>query len=224
MEYNKTFPSGKPYFLEEDIEEISEGLKEILHSGKMTLSKYTLEFETEFAKYIGVKHAIAANSGTCTLEMIYRSVGVEGKEIITPTNTFIATSNAVIYAGGKPVLADMDADSLGINVEDAFSKVTDKTKAMVVVHIAGLIHPRIDEIRERCEEKGITLIEDAAHAHGATRDGKKAGSLSYAGSFSFYPSKVITSFEGGMITTDDDNLDALARQMRNHGSDSKEIQ
>ncbi|HZW54655.1 MAG TPA: DegT/DnrJ/EryC1/StrS family aminotransferase [Nitrososphaerales archaeon] len=213
-------PSMRPYFTNEDVEELSDGFKEILRSGRLTLGKYTSEFERQFADYIGVKHAIAANSGTSTLEMIYRAIGVEGKEVIVPTNTHIATSNAVLYAGGRPILSDIEKSSLCLDAEDAFSKVTERTRALVVVHIAGLIHPRIDEIRERCEQLGIVLVEDAAHAHGATRDGKKAGSLSRAASFSFYPAKVITSIEGGMITTDDPEIAKVARQLRNHGSDS----
>src|SRR5579875_625284 len=217
-------PSMRPYFTNEDVEELSDGFKEILRSGRLTLGKYTSEFERQFADYIGVKHAIAANSGTSTLEMIYRAIGVEGKEVIVPTNTHIATSNAVLYAGGRPILSDIEKSSLCLDAEDAFSKVTERTRALVVVHIAGLIHPRIDEIRERCEQLGIVLVEDAAHAHGATRDRKKAGSFSRAASFSFYPAKVITSVEGGMITTNDDLIAEEARSLRNHGNDKRGLQ
>ena len=215
----KVVPSMKPYFPEEDLQEILKGTEEILRSGRLTLGPYTSEFETEFAKYVGVRHAIAANSGTSTLEMIYRAIKVESKQVITPTNTHIATSNAVLFAGGQPVLSDIEEETLCMDLEDAFSKVTDETVALVVVHVAGLVHPRIDQIARRCKELGITLIEDAAHAHGATIDGRKAGSLSEAGSFSFYPAKVMTSIEGGMITTNDDEVARIARELRNHGSD-----
>ena len=207
----------KPFFPEQDIKELSKGFEDILRSGQLTSGKYTKEFEEAFARYIGVKHAIAANSGTATLQMIYTALDVRGKEVITPTNTYIATSNAVIFSGGKPVLADIDASSLCIDVEDAFSKVTKNTKVMVVVHIAGLIHPRIDEIRERCDKQGIILVEDAAHAHGAAIGNRKAGSLSRAASFSFYPAKPMTTMEGGMVTTDDDQIDQVSRELRNHG-------
>jgi perosamine synthetase len=217
-------PAMKPFFPEEDIAEMLGGFEKILRSSRLTLGSYTKQFEGEFAQYIGTKHAVAASSGTSTLEMIYRSLQVEGGEVITPTNTHIATSNAVIFAGGTPVLADIEADTLCIDVEDAFSKINEKTRAIVVVHLAGLIHPRIYEIRRRCKEKGIALIEDAAHAHGATIDGRKAGSLSDAGSFSFYPAKVVTSIEGGMITTDDDQVAEVSEQMRNHGTDSRGLQ
>jgi perosamine synthetase len=217
----KIVPSMKPYFPEEDIQEVLRGCEEILRSGRLTLGKYTTQFEKEFANYVGVRHAIAANSGTSTLEMIYRSIEISGREVITPTNTHIATSNAVIFSGGAPVLADADEQTLCIDIEDAFSKVTPKTKAMVVVHVAGLILPEIDSVRRKCDELGIILIEDAAHAHGATIDGRKAGSLSKAGSFSFYPAKVITTIEGGMVTTDDDEIDRISRELRNHGSDPK---
>ena len=220
-ESRRMIPSMKPYFPEEDIDELLSGFEEIIRSGRLTLGKYTAKFEESFANFIGVKHAVAANSGTATLEMIYRAIGVQGREVITPTNTHIATSNAVLYSGGKPVLADIDPDSLCLSVEDAFAKVTQNTKAMVVVHVAGLIHPRIDEIRERCSALGLVLIEDAAHAHGASKGGKRAGSLSEAASFSFYPAKVITSIEGGMVTTNDDRIADISRELRNHGSDPK---
>ncbi|MHB8568158.1 MAG: DegT/DnrJ/EryC1/StrS family aminotransferase [Nitrososphaerales archaeon] len=221
---HKPIPSMKPFIPEEDIKALLEGYEEIIRSGKLTLGEYTEKFEREFARYTGVKFAVAANSGTCTLEMIYRSLGVDGKEVITPTNTHIATSNAVIFAGGRPILAEMDASSLCIDVEDAFSRITEKTRALVIVHIAGLIHPQMDEIRERCSKLGIEVIEDAAHAHGATRYGRKAGCLSRAASFSFYPAKVITSVEGGMITTDDEEIAEKARSLRNHGSDKNGLQ
>ncbi len=214
----------RPFFQEADLEEMLSGFEKILRSGKLTLGGYTTDFENKFAKYIGTSQAIAANSGTSSLEMIYRAIGISGKEVITPTNTHIATSNAVLFAGGKPILADIEADTLCMDVEDAFSKVNENTKAMVVVHLAGLVHPRIYEIQQRCRERGITLIEDAAHAHGATIDGKKAGSLSDAASFSFYPAKVVTSVEGGMVTTDDESISESSRQMRNHGSDSSGLQ
>jgi perosamine synthetase len=220
----RTIASMRPYFPQEDIEEMTSGFEKILRSGRLTLGSYATEFEKQFASYVGTRFAIAANSGTSTLEMIYRSIGIEGKEVVTPTNTHIATSNAVIFAGGKPVLADIEQDTLCLDVEDAFSKVNRNTKAMVVVHLAGLIHPKIDEIRKRCEEQEILLIEDAAHAHGATIDGRKAGSLGHAASFSFYPAKVVTSVEGGMVTTNDQNISYISKELRNHGSDSSGLQ
>jgi len=220
----RAIASMRPYFPEEDIEEMISGFEKILRSGRLTLGSYTAEFEKQFAGYVGARFAIAANSGTSALEMIYRSIGIEGKEVVTPTNTHIATSNAVIFAGGKPVLADIEEDTLCIDVEDAFSKVNKNTKALVIVHLAGLIHPRIDEIRKRCDEQDILLIEDAAHAHGATIDGRKAGSLGHAASFSFYPAKVVTSIEGGMVTTNDPNISNISKELRNHGSDLSGLQ
>jgi perosamine synthetase len=217
-------PSMSPFFTDEDIQELLSGFEQILRSGKLTLGKYTAEFEEKFAKYVGVKYAVATNSGTSSLEAIYRSLGIEGKEVITPTNTHIATSNAVIFAGGIPVLTDIDEESLCMSFEDLRSKIGNKTKAVVVVHVAGLIHPRFDDFRELCNEKEIFLIEDAAHAHGASKNGKRAGSLGKAGSFSFYPAKVITTIEGGMITTDDEELAKTARELRNHGSNSSGLQ
>lgn len=217
-------PSMRPYFPEEDVRELVGGFEKILRSGRLTLGPYTAKFEEEFSKYIGSKRGVAANSGTSSLEMIYRSIDVNGKEVVTPTNTHIATSNAVIFSGGKPVLADIEPDSLCLDVEDAFSKVGPDTKAMVVVHVAGLIHPRIEEIRDRCAAARIALIEDAAHAHGAMLNGRKAGTFGLAASFSFYPAKVVTTIEGGMVTTDDDTIDRISRELRNHGSDQTGMQ
>jgi perosamine synthetase len=214
----------RPYFSEEDIQQIQTGFEKILRSGRLTLGEYTSQFEEEFARYVGTRYSVAANSGTSSLEMIYRSIGIEGKEVIVPTNTHIATPNAVLYAGGKPVLADIESESLCLDIEDAFSKVTKSTKAIVVVHLAGLIHPKIRELQKQCEELNLFLIEDAAHAHGAIAEGKKAGSLSRAASFSFYPAKVLTSVEGGMVTSDDESIAEISKQLRNHGTDSRGLQ
>jgi perosamine synthetase len=220
----KSVPSMRPYLPDTDIHELLEGFEQILRSGRLTMGKYTQAFEEQFARYVGTQYAIATNSGTSSLEAIYRAIGVKGHEVITPTNTHIATSNAVLFAGGTPILADIDESSLCISVEDVRSKITTETKALVVVHVAGLIHPRMRELVELCDKHDIYLIEDAAHAHGATVNGKKAGSLGDSASFSFYPAKVITTVEGGMITTDDAEVRKIASELRNHGSDSRGLQ
>ncbi len=209
--------STKPYFPAEDIENIILDIREMFRTGMLAQSINVKQFEDEFAKYVGTKFAIATNSGTSTLEIILRYFNVKDKEVIVPTNTFIASSNAVIFAGGKPVLADIKADSLCINPKDIENKLTDKTCGIMIVHLAGLICPDLEEIKTICNKNNLFLIEDAAHAHGASVRGVKAGNLSDAGSFSFFPSKVMTTGEGGMITTNNKELAELARSMRHHG-------
>jgi dTDP-4-amino-4,6-dideoxygalactose transaminase len=134
-----------------------------------------------------------------------------------PTNTFVATANAVIYAGGTPVLADIKATTLCLDPAEILKRITSRTKGVVVVHLAGFPCPEIDEIGNICREHGLFLMEDVAHAHGATIDGRKTGSLSQAGCFSFYPTKVMTTCTGGMLTTNDDKLAEYARSVRHHG-------
>jgi len=214
-------PPVKPYFPDEDIEQIKKDVEKILQSGMLTLHMYTKEFEERFAELCNVKHAIAVNSGTSALEISLRAIKLKrGDEVIVPTNTFSATAAAVFFAGGKPVLTDIDPDSLCIGMEYVQEHITRRTKGVVVVHIGGLICPEIKKIQEICEDEGLFLIEDAAHAHGSTIDGQYAGSLGDAGCFSFYPTKVITTGEGGMITTNNDNIAKVARILRDQGKES----
>src|SRR3989344_6302575 len=129
-------PTTKPYFPPEDIEEILKGMEEILSSGRFIKGKFLSTFEEEFARFIGTKHAVAVNSGTAALEIVFRYYDVTGKEVLTPTNTFIATSNAVLFAGGRPVLADINAHTLCLDVDDVKKRITPLTRGIVLVHVA----------------------------------------------------------------------------------------
>src|SRR2546422_57528 len=129
------------------------------------------EFEQQFAKFCGVRHAIAVNSGTSSLEIILRVLGVEGKEVLVPTNTFFATAAAVVHAGARPVLVDMDPESFAVRPEDVEKKLTPKTAGLIVVHIGGIVSRRIGELQELVRKKGLWLVEDAAHAHGSSYRG-----------------------------------------------------
>jgi dTDP-4-amino-4,6-dideoxygalactose transaminase len=214
-------PPAKPYFPRADIDEAKQHLDKILTSGSLTLGEYTKEFERRFAETVKVRHAIAVNSGTSALEIALRGHGLsEGDEVILPTNTFGATCAAVIFARGKPVITDVSREALTIDVDTIEKALTPKTVGVMAVHIGGLICPEISAIRELCEERGLFLIEDAAHAHGSMIDGKLAGSLGSAGCFSFYPTKVMTSGEGGMITTDSEEMWATAQILRDQGKES----
>lgn len=217
----KTIPSAKPYFPQEDILLIRKDIEKILQSGMLTLGDYTKRFETEFAKFCKVKYAVAVNSGTSALEITLRAIGlVKGDEVLVPTNTFSATAAAVIFAEGKPVFTDIDANSLCLNAENVLRERTNKTKAVIAVHIGGLICPEIRAIKEICEDHNLFLIEDAAHAQGSTLDGQSAGSFGEAGCFSFYPTKVMTTGEGGMITTEREDLAEKAKVLRDQGKES----
>ena len=213
-------PITRPFF-EEDIADILGDVRKILKTGRLILGPYTERFEKEFADYIGVKHAIAVNSCTTALTICMRYFGVEGKEVIIPTNTFISSPNSVIFEGGRPVLADMDPDTLCITSEEVRKRISGKTRGVMAVHIAGLVCPQIKEIKEICEDNNLFLLEDAAHANGATIDSKKAGSLGDAGCFSFYPTKIITTMTGGIITTNDSKLNEFARSLRHFGEGKK---
>jgi len=213
-------PAARIQFLPEDRAWISERLEEILASGQLTLGKYGTQFERKFADLCGCRHAIAVNSGTSALEIILRVLGVGGKEVLVPTNTFFATAAAVIHAGGRPALIDMDPESFGIRPEDIEKRLTPKTVGVIVVHIGGIVSCRILELRDLCQKKGIWLVEDAAHGHGSSYDGIRAGAFGIASAFSFYPTKVMTSAEGGMILTGDDHIAEEARIYRDQGKAS----
>jgi len=217
----KKIPPVKPYFPSEDIEQIKKDVDRILTSGMLTLHTYTKEFEEKFAGVIGVKYAIAVNSGTAALEIALRCMGLRsGDEVLVPTNTFTATAAAVIFAGGKPVLTDIDPKTLCMNVDNVQKNLTSKTKGIIVVHIGGLICPDIKAIREICKDHKLFLIEDAAHAHGSKIEKEPAGSLGDVGCFSFYPTKVMTTGEGGMITTNNDEVAKKAMILRDQGKES----
>lgn len=216
----RTVPAARIQFLPEDRAWIAARIEEVLESGQLTLGKYGAELERRFAALCGTRHAIAVSSGTSALEIILRSLGVAGRDVLVPTNTFFATAAAVVHAGGRPVLVDMDPDTFGIRPADVERALTANTAGVVAVHIGGLISPRIGELQELARRKGIWLVEDAAHAHGSSHGGVAAGAFGIAASFSFYPTKVMTAAEGGMIVTDDDRLDAEARIYRDQGKAS----
>jgi dTDP-4-amino-4,6-dideoxygalactose transaminase len=213
-------PAAKIQFKPEDRAWIAERIQEVLASGQLTLGKYGAEFENKFASLCGVRHAIAVNSGTSSIEIILRAIGVEGKDVLVPTNTFFATAAAVVHAGGNPVLVDMDPETFGVNVESLEKKLTAQTAGIIVVHIGGIVSPQMPALLDFANKKGLWLMEDAAHAHGSSLNSKSAGSFGIAGSFSFYPTKVMTCAEGGMITTDDNRIAEEARIYRDQGKAS----
>lgn len=213
-------PAAKIQFLPKDRQWIAEKIQEVLASGQLTLGRYGAEFEKEFARFCGVRHAIAVSSGTSALEIIFRSLGVEGKKVLVPTNTFFATAAAVVHAGGNPVLVDMDPESFAMSAEEAEKSLTRGTVGMVVVHIGGILSAQMPALLALARSKGLWLVEDAAHAHGSSLKSTHAGAFGIAGSFSFYPTKVMTSAEGGMIVTNDDRIAEESRIYRDQGKAS----
>jgi perosamine synthetase len=217
------YRSSFPFFSEDSTHSILEDIEEALRSGRIANGPRVREFEEKFREYANIKHAVAVNSGASSLEIPLRFFGVKNREVIVPTNTFVATPNSVVFAGGQPVFADIKEDTLCLDPEDAKHRISSKTAGIIVVHIAGMICPQINEIRDLCTEKGLFLIEDCAHAHGATIDNKMAGTIGDAGCFSMAPTKLMTTGEGGMMITNNDEMAKTARMMRNRGLDSGNI-
>ena len=210
-------PPFKYYFPREAIKNITERMKSLLESGDyLTQGKYAEEFERKFASFIGVKYAISVSSGTAALEIIFHALNIKGSKVLVPTNTFAATAYGVIRAGGRPVFVDIDRD-LNFSLSDIRRKLSDDVKAIVPVHIGGLVSPRLEALLELAEERGIYVVEDAAHAHGSELKDRKAGTFGIANAFSFFSTKVMTTGEGGMITTNDDEIADTARLLRNQG-------
>lgn len=207
-----------PHFSPEDRVWIHREIDSIL-DGALSMGPNVHAFEREFAARVGVCHAIAMNSCTSALEAALLSKVVVGKEVIIPAETFIATGMAVHLAGGIPVFAEISESTLCLDLDDIKRRVTPRTAGVILVHMAGLITPDILEFRQFCDDNGLFLIEDAAHSPGARHGGREAGSFGHAGCFSFFPTKVITAGEGGMLTTDDDGVAAFARSFQHRGRD-----
>jgi len=210
-------PINKPLLGEEEREAALDVLSTgMLVDASMEGGKRVREFEGKVCRLVGTKHVIAVNSGTAALHTVLMALGVKaGDEVVVPSFTFVATANVVLACGAKPVFVDTKKD---YNMDPgAFRKVlTSRTKAVIPVHLYG--YPAdMDEIREVASARGVAVIEDAAESLGATYRGTQTGKLSDAGCFSMYATKVVTSGEGGAISTDDDALAERLRLVRNHG-------
>jgi perosamine synthetase len=204
-------PLLKIPFSDEEIRGIQDGIAEVLRSGVLSGGEKSKALETEWAKYCGAPHTISCTSGTAALEIMLRAIELEDtlgtgeNEVVLPSNTMVATAMAVIHAGGRIVLADCDRETMQMSVSSVREVISKDTVAVLAVHIGGYISPSVFQLRDT--GKNLWLLEDACHAHGAeiTSDGKwlKAGSIGDMGAFSFYPTKVLTCGEGGIITIPD---------------------
>lgn len=207
----------KPHFPVKAIPQALEDIKTVLETNQFILGEKTREFEKLFTNYINTEYSISTNSATSSLQICLNFFDVRNKEVIVPTNTFLATPNSVLYSGGTPVLADIKKDTLCLDPKEIKKRITPNTKGVIIVYINGLIPKEIYEIKELCAKNNLFLIEDCAHAHGSELDGTKAGNFSDAGCFSFYPTKVMTTGVGGMITTNNKKLADFAISLRHHG-------
>jgi dTDP-4-amino-4,6-dideoxygalactose transaminase len=196
-------------------------VREPLLSGWMTQGPKVSQFEKEFAKLHDVSHALAVTSCTTGLHLALAAMGVgPGDEVIVPAFTWVATANVVLYCGATPIFCDVDTNTFNIKIEDIPSKITDRTKAIIPVHLFGLCAD-IDAIRALIPSH-VRILEDAACAAGASYKNRPAGSLGDMAAFSFHPRKSITTGEGGMVTTNDKELNRLSDIMRNHGAEISE--
>ncbi|MGK7915426.1 MAG: DegT/DnrJ/EryC1/StrS family aminotransferase [Prochloraceae cyanobacterium] len=217
----------KPFYFDITDDEIEYFLSEseqILRSGTLILGKHTAEFEKAFAEYVGTRYAIAVNSGSSGLEILLRLKKVESTTVLVPTNTNFATVAAVMRVGGKVQYLDMDESTFAPSLEmvqkaiEGGSGVQDAPISGVLwVHIGGVISPEFPQVVEYCHDRGLFVFEDTAHAHGSQIGGVSAGNLGDGAAFSFFPTKVMTTFEGGMVTVNDEEDDYIARSLRNQG-------
>jgi dTDP-4-amino-4,6-dideoxygalactose transaminase len=202
--------------------ETSEAIQTVIDNNAFILGKAVSDFENDFAKAHDVKHCVGVSSGTDANHLVLWALGIkEGDEVIIPANTFIATAWGATLCGAIPVFVDCEADSYNLDPKKIEEKITPKTKAIVAVHLYG--QPAdMDELRMIADKHDLILVEDAAQSHIADYKGKKIGGLSVAASFSFYPGKNLGAFgEGGAITTNDDDVAARVKMLRDHGSRKK---
>src|SRR6185295_9056710 len=208
-----------PFFPPEEQQWISSELSEILNQ-QLAMGPRVAKFERDFAAYCGQPYGIAFPSCTSAMEAALRALGVgPGDEVLVPVETFIATGMVVSLVGARPVFTEIEDQTFSMDFDDAWNRVTDKTKGAIVVHFGGFVSPGLIDFVERMKTTGRFVIEDAAHAPGAALNGRLAGSFGDAGCFSFYPTKIITTGEGGMLVTGRKDIASMARSLQNRGRD-----
>ncbi len=210
-------PTAEPYMTKADVRAVVKALE----NRRLSQGENVERFEKEFAKYTGTKEAVVFNSGTAAIQACLYAIGVgPGDEVITSPFTMAATTNPVVLLGARPVFVDIELDTFNIDPEKIEKAITQRTKVIVPVHYAGQCAD-MDEIMKIAEKHDIFVLEDACEAHGAFYRGKKAGSIGDAGAFSFYPNKNIATGEGGMLTTNNEELAHKCRVLRAHGQDGR---
>jgi perosamine synthetase len=209
---------AQPFVGEEEVAAV----REVLLSGKYVSGEKVAEFEKVFAEFIGTKFAVAVNSGTAALHLILAALGIgPGDEVIVPPLTFFSSVSCILHQNAIPVFADIDPKTYCLDPRDVERKITDRTKAIIVVHLFGQA-AAMDALIEIAETRGIPVIEDCAQAHGTRYKGNVVGSLGTAGAFSFFATKHMTTGEGGLITTNTPGLAEKAKLMRSHGMSDRD--
>ena len=205
-------------------EELKNVFEQVLDNGQFVQGDYCKKFEEDFASFCGVDFCVGVGNGLDALRMILMALDIgPGDEVIVPANTFIATVLAITFVGANPVLVDVDLDTYNINVSKIREKITNRTKAIIVVHLYGRLAD-VESAKKIAREHGIYLIEDAAQAHGAERNGKRAGSWGDAAAFSFYPGKNLGALgDAGAVTTNSQEIAERVRMIGNYGSRKKYI-
>jgi perosamine synthetase len=213
---DKKIPLAKPVFSQKDADDVAK----VLRSGHVRMGPYTKEFEEKFAERVGAKYAYAVSNGTAALHVAYLSTLRPGNEVIAPAFTFIATVSTVFFSNAKPVFADIDPETYLIDPEDVKEKINSQTKAIAPVHLFGNAAD-MDALAEIAEDHKLILINDCAQAHGTEYGGRDLGSWRHLNCYSFYPTKTMTTGEGGIVTTNDPELYRLGTLIRNHGDDGR---
>ncbi len=206
-------PMAAPDISEADVHAVAE----VIRSGRLALGPKTSAFEQSMANYVGVKHAVAVSSGTAALHLIVRALGIgSGDEVLVPSFTFAASVNVLLYEGAKPVFVDIEPETYNLDPQDLEKKITHRSKAIMAVDVFG--HPaEWDAILQVAEKHGLRVIDDSCEALGARYKGRMVGQFGDAAAFAFYPNKQMTTGEGGIIVTNNDEVARLARSMRNQG-------
>lgn len=215
---SRTVDVAEPVLGDEEYQNV----REVLNSGRFLQGPFVEEFEEKWADFVGVNHAVAVTNGTVAIQLTLNALGLEpGDEVIVPSLTFGSTATAVVHQGGVPVFADIDRETYTIDHRDLERCVTDRTEAILPVHLYG--HPaEMNEILSFADDYGLHVVEDAAQAHGAKYRGQTVGSIGDAGCFSFYATKNITTGEGGIVTTNDGELADELRLLRSHGMSNRD--
>jgi len=214
-------PINLPKIGEEEVQAVVRVLRSGMLTSGLGAGPMVTELEKKFADFAGVKHAVAVNTGTAALHSAVMACGVkQGDEVILPSFTFVATAEAVVLAGGKPVFTDINSETYNLSVSAVEKSITKNTKAILPVDLYGF-SADMKPLREIAQKHGLALIEDAAQAHGATYAGKPAGNFADVACWSLYASKNMTTGEGGIVTTNDDQIDETLRMIRTHGEKAK---
>ena len=216
----KEILGAEPFYFNQE-KKILKKIGDIISSKQLSSGKYVKQFEKDFSNLVNAKYSIAVSSGGTALETALEALGIVGKDILIPAQTFVATANAVIRAGGNPIFCDIERSTGCLDPDDILKKITKKTAGIIFVPMFGVMPDSILKIKKICKKNKFFLMEDAAHAPGASIKNIKAGNVGDISVFSFYATKILTTGEGGMITTNNKKLNEKCLKLRNHGRSLK---